>query len=79
MLLFSAAVTSAYAIYPNLLINPSNASYLTIYNASTNIANLRGGLVWFSIGLVLMLSYVTVMYKSFWGKVSTEESADGYR
>jgi len=70
---------TAYGIYPNLLLFTTDPSLsLTIYNSATTLRNLQVGLIWFSIGFVLLLAYVTVMYRSFWGKVSATETEQEY-
>lgn len=70
---------TAYAIYPNLLFYTTDPSLsLTIYNSATTLHNLQIGLIWFSIGFILLLTYVAIMYRSFWGKVSLSEPDQEY-
>jgi cytochrome bd ubiquinol oxidase subunit II len=77
---FIAALLAAafFGIFPNVLIASSSpVNSLTISNASTSQYGFRVGLVWFSLGLLLILSYMGYVYKSFWGKVKPSEK-DGY-
>ena len=70
-----AAMLSAvsFGMYPRLLLNLTNpANSLTIYNSATSAYGLRVGLIWFSVGFVLLLAYVVIMYRAFWGKVPTD-------
>jgi len=60
----------AWAFYPNLLLATTDARYtLTIYNAAASPYGLQIGLVWFTIGLSLVLTYTIYVYRAFWGKV----------
>jgi len=62
--------TASFGMYPHLLLNLANSTNnLTIYNSATSAYGLRVGLIWFSVGFVLMLAYVILMYRAFWGKV----------
>ena len=69
-------VSTAFAIYPNVLpaVEPKNS--LTVYNASGSAYGLAVGLVWWSIGMVLAAIYFVLIYRLFRGKVSLED--DGY-
>jgi cytochrome bd ubiquinol oxidase subunit II len=69
-------VSTAFAIYPNVLpaVEPENS--LTVYNASGSAYGLTVGLVWWSIGMVLAAIYFVLIYRLFRGKVSLED--DGY-
>ena len=70
---------TAYGVYPNLLFYTTDPSLsLTIYNSATTLHNLQVGLIWFSVGFTLLLTYVAIMYRSFWGKVSPSETEQEY-
>jgi cytochrome d ubiquinol oxidase subunit II len=62
------------------LIATEDPTYsLTIYNSAASTDGLRLGLVWFPIGISLVVAYTTWAYWSFRGKVeqfSSEESYD---
>ncbi len=62
--------SAAWGLYPNLLLATSDPAYsLTIRNASAGPYGLQVGLVWFSVGLTLVVGYMVYLYHSFWGKV----------
>jgi len=78
-LIITLLATAIFGLYPRLLLNIINpANSLTVYNAATSSYGLRIGLIWFSVGFVLLLAYVAVMYRSFWGKVETNHSSSEY-
>jgi cytochrome bd ubiquinol oxidase subunit II len=62
--------SAAWGLYPNLLLATSDPAYnLTIWNASAGQYGLRVGLVWFSVGLTLVVGYTVYLYRSFRGKI----------
>jgi cytochrome bd ubiquinol oxidase subunit II len=72
-------VGAAFALYPKVLpasSDPNNS--LTIYNTAAGAHGLKVGFVWWSIGMVLALSYFVFIYRMFRGKVRVEESASGH-
>jgi cytochrome d ubiquinol oxidase subunit II len=71
LLIASLLATASFGIFPHLLISlgaPANS--LTIFNATTSQYGLSVGLVWFTLGLLLLLTYTGYVYKVFWGKVT---------
>ena len=57
-------------VFPNLLIATTDPAYsLTIYNAAASPYGLRIGLVWFVIGISLVIAYTVIAHRAFWGKV----------
>jgi cytochrome d ubiquinol oxidase subunit II len=59
----------AWGLFPNLLIAIEDPTYsLTIYNSAASSYGLRVGLVWFSIGISLVIAYTIWVYLSFRGK-----------
>ena len=70
--------TVVFFMFPNFLVDVTGNQNFTAFNSMTNVRNLRIGLTWFSIGFLLLLGYVVVMYKSFWGKVSEKPQEEGY-
>jgi cytochrome d ubiquinol oxidase subunit II len=71
-------LTSAvFGLYPYVLpAGPDPANSLTVASAAAPAYGLRVGLVWWSIGMVLVAAYFTYTYGRFAGKVSLE--GDGY-
>lgn len=70
--------SAAWGLYPNLLIatrDPSDS--LTIYNAAASEYGLRIGLVWFTIGMSLVIAYTIAAHRSFRGKVEVVDD-EGY-
>ncbi len=62
--------SAAWGVYPNLLIATTDPAYsLTIYNAAASPYGLRIGLVWFVIGISLVIAYTVIAHRAFWGKV----------
>ncbi|MEE8291737.1 MAG: cytochrome d ubiquinol oxidase subunit II [Candidatus Tectomicrobia bacterium] len=62
--------TTAWGYYPNLLIATTDYRYnLTIYNAAASPYGLRVGLLWFIIGIILIITYTIYIHRCFWGKV----------
>ncbi len=60
----------AWGLFPNLLIATEDPMYsLTIYNSAASSYGLRVGLVWFSLGISLVIAYTIWVYVSFRGKV----------
>jgi cytochrome d ubiquinol oxidase subunit II len=73
--------SAAWGLYPNLLLATSDPAYsLTIRNASAGSYGLQVGLVWFSLGLILVVAYTLYMYRSFRGTIETlsKEAEDHY-
>jgi cytochrome d ubiquinol oxidase subunit II len=67
---------AAFAMYPYLLPSSDNPAYsLTIYNARSGEYSLRVGILWWLVGLALAVGYFTFLYRSFRGKVGSEERA----
>jgi cytochrome bd ubiquinol oxidase subunit II len=66
-------VGAAVGLYPTLLPSSTDpARDITIANALAGPHSLQVGLVWWSLGLVLALTYFIVSYRLFRGKVSAE-------
>jgi cytochrome bd ubiquinol oxidase subunit II len=60
----------AWGLFPNLLIATADPSYsLTIYNSAASSYGLGVGLVWFGLGISLVIAYTIWVYVSFRGKV----------
>jgi cytochrome bd ubiquinol oxidase subunit II len=66
-------VGAAVGLYPTLLPSSSDPTLsITIARALTGPHSLHVGLVWWSVGLVLALTYIVTAYSLFRGKVSAE-------
>ena len=60
----------AWGCYPNVLVATTDpANSLTIFNAAAGAYGLQVGVVWFVIGLVLIIAYQVYAHRAFWGKV----------
>ena len=68
---------AAFALYPTLLpASTDPARSLTIYNAATGRHGLEVGLIWWILGMILVLGYFLFVYRMFRGKVRLE--GEGY-
>ena len=64
---------AAFALYPYVLPSSTDPSFgLTIANTAASAYGLRVDLVWWTIGIILALGYVTFVYRHFAGKVALE-------
>jgi len=64
-----------FGVFPNVLPTVSDPSTaLTIHNASAPQFGLWVGLLWFTPGILLALSYTVFLYRKFAGKVSLEDA-----
>ena len=62
-----------FALYPVVLPASTDPAYnLTIYNSAAGHHGLSVGLVWWSLGTILALSYFVFVYRMFRGKVQLE-------
>lgn len=69
--------STAFGLFPNLLPASTGAEFnLTAYNTKAGDYGLGVGVVWWSIGTVLVIGYFTYLFYSFRGKVQVE--SDGY-
>jgi cytochrome d ubiquinol oxidase subunit II len=74
--LFLMLAGACWGMFPTLLPSTTNAAYdITLNSAITAHHALAVGLVWWSIGMALAVSYIVFVYSHFRGKV--EDSA-GY-
>jgi cytochrome d ubiquinol oxidase subunit II len=72
-------VGAAFALYPNVLPASTDPSLsLTIYNTAAGPHGLIVGFVWWTMGMVLALTYFVFIYRMFRGKVRVEEGASGH-
>lgn len=69
----------AWGLFPNLLMATEDPSYsLTIYNSAASSYGLHVGLVWFGIGISLVIAYTIWVYVSFRGKVERSPAEGPY-
>jgi len=70
-------VGAAFALYPVVLpASTDPARNLTIYNTAAGEHGLTVGLTWWILGVILSLSYFTLLFRMFKGKVKLE--GEGY-
>lgn len=69
----------AWGLFPNLLMATEDPSYsLTIYNSAASSYGLHVGLVWFGMGISLVIAYTIWVYVSFRGKVERSPAEEHY-
>ena len=69
----------AWGMFPNLLFATGDPSHsLTISNSAASPDGLRLGLVWFPIGISLVIAYTIWVYMSFRGRVERVLFEKGY-
>jgi cytochrome bd ubiquinol oxidase subunit II len=67
-------VGAAFALYPTVLPASTDPSYsLTIYNSPAGPRGLAVGFAWWILGMVLVIGYFRLVYRTFGGKVSLED------
>jgi len=72
-------VGAAIALYPRLLPSSTDpARDLTIAGALSGPYTLHAGLIWWSFGMLLALTYFVVIYRMFRGKVSLDAGDHGH-
>ena len=65
--------STAFTLYPTVLPAVDGRYSLTIFTAAASPASLAIGLVWWTIGMVLALTYFGAIYWLFRGKVNDGE------
>ncbi len=70
---------TAFCMYPVILPASTNPEWnLTIYNTAASKYGLSIGLLWWLIGIVLVIGYFVYVYRSFKGKVRISNDSSGY-
>ncbi len=70
---------TAFGLFPNLLPASTNPDFgLTVYNAAAGEHGLTVGLVWWSIGIILVIGYFSYLFYSFRGKLKLPPEGEGY-
>lgn len=64
---------AVFGIYPNVLPALDPAYSLTIQNAAAGSYGLKVGLVWWTIGTLIVIGYFTFLFRTFKGKVSDDD------
>ncbi len=63
----------AGTLFPNLIVSTISPEYsLTAYTASASMYGLQIGLVWWIIGMILVVGYFTFVYRNLSGKISAQ-------
>ena len=67
----------AYSMYPVLLPSSSDpALSITVHNSAAPDYGLKVGLVWWTIGMIMAISYFIYLFRSFKGRVTLD--GEGY-
>ena len=70
----SALGATAFAIFPRLLPHPTDPSLdLTVFNSAAPAYGLQVGVVWWSLGTVLVIGYFSYLFYSIRGKVKLDD------
>jgi cytochrome bd ubiquinol oxidase subunit II len=79
LFIFAMLGATAFALYPNLLTSSiDHSASLTVHNAAAQRYGLGVGLVWWSLGMVLVAGYFVYVYRSFRGKTVLPDNGEGY-
>lgn len=79
LFIFLGLGSTAWGIFPNLLFATGDPSHsLTISNSAASSYGLHVGLVWFGIGISLVIAYTIWVYMSFRGKVERSPAEEHY-
>jgi cytochrome d ubiquinol oxidase subunit II len=65
---------AVYGLYPDVLPALDPAHSLTIENSKAGAYGLSVGLIWWPIGIVIALGYFTFLFRTFKGKVATDDA-----
>ena len=73
--LASMFLGAAFGLYPVLLpsVGKENRD-ITVQMAMSGAHTLRIGLIWWSIGICLAITYLVIVYRMFRGKVSADDT-----
>ena len=70
---------AAFALYPTLLpASTDPALSLTVHNSKAGDYGLAVGVVWWTLGMALALSYFIYLYRSFRGNVALDDEGYGH-
>lgn len=64
---------AVYGLYPDVLPALDPAHSLTIENSKAGAYGLSVGLIWWPIGIIIALGYFTFLFRTFKGKVATDD------
>ncbi len=66
-------VGAVFSVYPNVLPASTGDQYsLTIYNSAAGSYELSVGLIWWSIGITIAITYFVILYRAFGGKINLD-------
>lgn len=69
-------VVVAFELYPVLILSTVDPMHnITVYNAASSEKSLGISLTFAAIGVPLVLGYTFFVYKTFWGKVTLDETS----
>ena len=72
-------VGATAGLYPRLLPSSNDPALdITIAKALSGSYTLHVGLIWWSLGMVLVITYFVVVYRMFKGKVKLDEEGYGH-
>jgi cytochrome d ubiquinol oxidase subunit II len=72
-------VGAAFSLYPRLLPSSDDVSRdITVQNALSGPYAMRIGLIWWTFGMILAITYFVVIYRMFRGKVDLRGSGYGH-
>ena len=74
--LASMLASSAFVVFPDVLPAVAPANSLTVTNAGAPVYGLAVGLAWWIVGMLLAAVYFVLIYRLFWGKVTS--AGEGY-
>jgi len=74
LFLVGLLAATAFSLYPNVLPGVVPANSLTIHNAAAGDYGLKVGLAWWSLGMVLAITYSIITYRLFRGRVGMPEA-----
>lgn len=64
-------------MYPNMLISSIDPSYaVTVKNAVSSTYGLNVGLAWWSLAIILVGAYFSILFFAFRGKVNINTDKD---
>lgn len=69
--------STVFGVYPMVLPARDSVHSLTVDSAKAGAYGLKVGLVWWAIGMILVVLYFSIVYRSFVGKVAAEPDLHG--
>ena len=70
-------ISAAAALFPDMIISTTDPAYtLTAYNSAASSYGLQVGLVWWIIGMILVIGYFVFVYRNLSGKISAASGGE---